>query len=110
MARKDPVTGRFVAAERTTTTITETLTIGETHHDDTTPLNWVPGWDTRALQTRHAHRQQRATQVRQAAFLVAAAAEGGITELDPETLRQAVVILRAGPGASPMELAFGRSI
>lgn len=112
MPRKDPVTGRYVKAERTTTTTTvaERLTI---HHDPPTePLTWAPGHLPTEFdpETAREWRQQRQTQYQRTWDLIAAAADDGHTRLDEGTLRQAVTMLRALPGASCMEAEHGRSI
>ena len=92
--------GRFTA-ERTTTTVTERLTA---------EIPWAPGWDDHPMQDASWWRQQRALQVERTAALVCAAADDGHNQLDEGTLRQAVTMLRALPGASCMEAEHGRSV
>ena len=96
--------GRFTA-ERTTTTITERVTI---HHDDTQPITWAPGWDQRT--SRHNYLAQRATQVAQCVDHLATWAESAPPGTQPPEvlIREATVILRAGPAATPLELTRGR--
>jgi hypothetical protein len=99
-------------------TTSREVEIAEEHHDDTMPilsatpepLDWAPGWDDGAIAARHAYRAQRDEQAWRCAEVVVAAAAGGAREMDRETLRQAVIILRAGPGATPLELTLGRSV
>jgi hypothetical protein len=111
--------GRFTAERTTKTTheVTERLTIEQ---DDTLvqlpeydgPLNMAAGWNPGPIRPRHDWFAQRAAQVDQALNHLAMwdeHAEPG--EPVPErVIREAVNILRAGPGASRMELTLGRSV
>ena len=87
-------------------TVTERATL---EHDDTTPIAWAPGWDQVPTE-RHLYLAQRAGQVERCAdFLAlwdASAAPG--TEVPERLIAEAAIILRAGPGASPLELCLGR--
>lgn len=98
---------RTITAKRTTT---EELTVTETH-DDTTPAAFAPGWDALPGMTRSQYLGQRREQVGRCLNLLElwdASAEPGAEP--PESLvRDAVTILRAGPGATPMEQLLGRS-
>jgi len=100
--------GRFTA-ERTTT-VTERVTI-ETHHDtslEPLPHFAGPSWDGHTMRNRY--REQRATQVGRCADFLAlwdASAEPGATVPD-RLIAEAAIILRAGPGATPLELTLGR--
>ena len=98
--------GRFTA-ERTTTTVTERLTI-ERHHDDTQPIAWAPGWDHNS--PRRYYRDQRAGQVERCADFLAlwAASAAPGTPTPDRLITEAAIILRAGPGATPLELTLGR--
>ena len=102
--------GRFTA-ERTTTTVTERVTID---HDDTQPINWAPGWgdDVRVMPDFRAGaaRRQRAAQVERCADFLALWAASAQPSADPpdRLIAEAAIILRAGPGASPLELTLGR--
>jgi hypothetical protein len=111
MTRQDPRTGRFTA-ERTTTTITERVTI---HHDDTQPISWAPGWDNISAyrvthQVGRSYREQRAGQVANCLDHLLTWDESAPFDAEvPEVLiREATVILRAGPAATPLELTRGR--
>ena len=98
---RDPVTGRFTAERTTTTTVTERLTA---------EIPWAPGWQHPFPAAEHDWREQRALQFQRTWDLLAAAADDGHTSLDPGTLRQAVTMLRALPGASCMETEHGRTL
>jgi len=130
MTRRDD-RGRFVA-ERTTRETTRTVTERFTVHsggDDTLtdtldPLPWVAGWGNGPdlLNARHQHRQHLETQqARCLDFLWDAvvsaemtAEQGGSWDTFahqlPELTRRAIVILTAGPEATPLELTTGRSL
>jgi hypothetical protein len=111
--------GRFTAERTTETThrVTERFTV---HHDPdpgapgtipavTSEIRWAPGgWDIPAAGRQW--REQRRLQWQRTWDLLAAAADDGQTALDEGTLRQAVTMLRALPGASCMEAEHGRSI
>ena len=121
--------GRFTA-ERTTTTVTERLTID--HDDDTGPVTayleenpdipWAPGWDRDLLAERQEYRDQRDTQAdRCLQYLWDAVVSAEMTAAQtgtwdnfahqlPGLMRAAKVILRAGPGATPLELTAGKSV
>jgi len=76
--------------------------------EDTTPIAWAPGWNHGA--PREHYRAQRATQVERCAdFLALWAASADLDADVPDRLiAEAAIILRAGPGASPLELTLGR--
>ena len=117
--------GRFVSAERTTETretrVTERFTI---HHDDTAPINAIPGWGhgPDLLEARHHHHTHLKTQAAACEnFLWRAVVSGEMTAEQtgswdtfthqlPELIRRAVVILTSGPEATPFELTDGRSV
>lgn len=98
---RDPVTGRFTAERTTTTTVTERLTA---------EVPWAPGWQHPFPAPEAGWRQQRAAQFQRTWDLIAAAADDGHDRLDEGTLRQAVTMLRALPGASCMEAEHGRTL
>jgi hypothetical protein len=116
--------GRFTAERTTKTTreVTERITVED---DDTITSTAVMaydgagavlapalGWDPGPITPRHDYLAQRRTQQQQAlGLLVMWDASSPPGEPVPGWLiRQAVTILRAGPGATPLELTMGRSI
>lgn len=105
--------GRFTAERTTETTLTQRVTDRVTvEQADTEVLETAPGWDSGPIHGRSLYLAQRRTQRDQALGLLAlwdSSTPAG--EPVPEWLvRQAVTILRAGPGATPLELTMGRSI
>ena len=100
--------GRFTVTARRITErerITEEVTADLA---DTAEIVWAPGPRTPVHPTERWNAQRR-QQVWRASQIVVAAAESGAQLLDDGTLRQAVNILRALPGATPLELTLGRS-
>ena len=96
-----------------TTTVTQRVTLTEEDHADTLPRDHLGRWTTRPTPTERWNAQRR-QQVWRAAEVVVAAADptqefAPLRLMDRETLRQAVNILRALPGAAPLELTLGRS-
>ena len=122
--------GRFTAERTTETTrterITERITVEDAAGDDTVTATAVLAYDgvpvdavlapavgwNQPAPSRHGYLAQRAGQREQAlGLLVLWDQSAPPGEPVPEWLvRQAVNVLRAGPGATPMELALGRSI
>jgi len=103
VTRKDKRTGRFVAAP----TIDHDDTLG-----DLTPLPpAAPGWDNwYGWHDSSALRKMRTRQVERcvdhlATWDASAAADADVPEV---LIREATVILRAGPAATPLELTRGR--
>jgi hypothetical protein len=102
------VTERERITEDVAITEDDTLTglppVGELHH--------AAGWDPGPLTARHDYLAQRAGQCDRAEYhLEKWAVSTPPGEPVPERLiREAVNILRAGPGATLMELEDGRSI
>jgi hypothetical protein len=107
--------GRFTAERTTKETHTREVTERLTVEDADTLTNVLaeaPGWDPGPIVPRHMHLAQRVGQQERAEYhlrkWVVSSAPG---EQVPERLiREAVNILRAGPGATLMELEDGRSI
>jgi len=104
--------GRFTAERtQTTTTVTERVTID---HDDTltdlSPLPWFagPSWDTPTA--GHARREHLTGQVANCLDHLETWAESAPPGTQPPDvlIREATVILRAGPAATPLELTRGR--
>ena len=100
--------GRFTVTARRTTTVAEEVTVTE-DAADTAPIVWAAGFSRGFGQPAQQWNAQRRQQVWRASQVVVAAAESGARVLDDGTLRQAVNILRALPGATPLELTLGRS-
>lgn len=103
---------RKVTAEETTETVTVTrrsrrVAVEETDAV-TEPIRIAPGWNVPAL-TAPELREQRSGQVSQALRRIWAGAQGDPAG-DRETIRAAAYMLRAGPGASPLELLYGRAL
>ena len=100
--------GRFTVTARRITErerITEEVTADL---EDTTEIVWAPGPRTAVHPTQRWNAQRR-QQVWRTAEIIVAAAESGMTVQDGGTLRMTVNILRALPGATPLELTLGRS-
>ena len=105
--------GRFTVTARRITErerITEEVTADMA---DTAEIIWAPGPRTPVHPTERWNAQRR-QQVWRAAEIVVAAADPSteyapLRPLDEQTLRQVVGILRALPGATPLELTLGRS-
>ncbi len=94
-------TGRFTA-ERTTTTVTERITIETTRAAPA--ITFAPGWVS--VLPDEVDVAQRDQQVDRALhLLVLEAHEDG--EPSRALIEAAATVLRAGPGASPKELVLG---
>lgn len=103
---------RKVTATEETETVTVTrrrrrVAVEDTIIPGTEPLRLAPGWDAMPALTPPELRRQRRGQVEQSLRRIWAAAHGDPAG-DRETVRCAAAILRAGPGASPLELLYGR--
>jgi hypothetical protein len=113
--------GRFTAERITKTTHTHEVTERITVEADTLtdrlgplePLELAPGWEPRReAVTGPSLRAQRAGQVERCLdFLTlwAVSSPPG-APVPPRLIGDATIILRAGPGATPLELELGRSV
>lgn len=100
---------KAVITEETTVTRRQIALTEETGTlvPDTQPVRYAPGWHAVPVLTGRELREQRHGQVEQSLRRIWAGALDAGSD-DRETVRCAASILRAGPGASPLELLYGR--
>jgi hypothetical protein len=98
-----------ITEEETTVTRRRQIDLTDTETDAPAvePLRFAPGWAAVPQLTGPEARAQREEQVQQALRFIAAAAFADPVH-DRHAIENAACILRAGPGASPMERLYGR--
>src|SRR5260221_914863 len=103
---------RKVVATEETQTVTfsrrrRAVAIEEETTPEYPPVAWAPGWNHMPQLTDPVVRAQRDDQVHAALEYLAVVASGDPRD-DARAVACASLILRAGPGASPLERTLGR--